>query len=78
VSRAQLGARTIRVETRPEWVEDGFGGHYLGPVAGILRIEDVGRKAVIAECGFDGGRQSYQTVKDEIAVAFLRALGLLA
>jgi len=66
------------VETRPEWVEDGFGGHYLGSVAGIQRIEDVDRKKVINDCGFDGGRQSYQTVKDEIAADFLRSLGLLA
>jgi len=33
---------------------------------------------VIADCGFDGGRQSYQAVKDQIAVGFLRSLGLLA
>jgi hypothetical protein len=44
----------------------------------MQRIDDVDRKEVIAECGFDGGRQTYQTVKDEIAVDFLRSLSLLA
>jgi hypothetical protein len=33
-------------------------------------IEEVDRNEVIAECGFDGGRQSYQTAKDATAVNF--------
>jgi hypothetical protein len=41
-------------------------------------IDPVTRQKVIGDCGFNGGVQSYQTVKDEIVVDFLRSLGLLA
>lgn len=64
------------VEARPEWVEEGFG-RYRGQVAGMQWIEEVDRKKVIKDCGFDGGHQGPQYVPDEIAVDFLRSVGLL-
>jgi hypothetical protein len=65
------------VEAIPLKVEEG-PGPYRGPVAGMQRMEPVDRKKVIRDCGFNGGLQTYQTVKDEIAVDFLRSLDLLA
>jgi hypothetical protein len=52
---------------------------YVGPVAGIRRIEPVKRRQEVAEaCGFnrDSVAQQAQTVPYEIADHFLRALGL--
>ncbi len=52
---------------------------YVGPVGGIQRIEPVKPRREIAEaCGFnrDSVAQQAQTVPDEIADDFLRALGL--
>jgi len=65
------------VDSSPVKVDQGFGP-YCGQVAAVQRIEEVDRKKVLHECGVDGGRQGYQTVKDEIAADFLRSVGLLA
>lgn len=65
------------VEASPWKVESG-PGPYRGLVGGMQWIDPVDRREVTDRCGFDGGRQSYQTVSDEIAVSFLRSLGLLA
>ncbi|MGH3401789.1 MAG: hypothetical protein ACRDRJ_04605 [Streptosporangiaceae bacterium] len=65
------------VETTPVKVEEGHGP-YRGRVAGMQWIEPVDRKKVIRDCGFNGGLQNYQTVKDNIAASLLRSLGLLA
>lgn len=65
------------VEATPVPVEEG-PGPYRGQVTGMQWIEPVDRKKVMRDCGFNGGLQSYQTVKDNIAVDFLRSLGLLA
>ena len=52
-------------------------GPYRGPIAGIERIEPwVDQKKVITDCGIDGGVESYQTVEDEFAAAFLKSLNL--
>jgi hypothetical protein len=64
------------VEEIPVKVEDG-PGPFRGPVAGMQWINPVDRRTVIGDCGFNGGLQSYQTVKDQIAADFLRSLGLL-
>jgi hypothetical protein len=64
------------VDAIPTEVREG-PGPYRGPVAGIERIEPrVDRKKVITDCGIDGGVESYQTVEDESAAAFLNALNL--
>jgi hypothetical protein len=39
-------------------------------------IEPADRRKVITDCGIDGGVESYQTVEDEYAAAFLRSLNL--
>lgn len=65
------------VQAAPWKVERGHGP-YRGLVAGVQWIDPVDRREVIDRCGFDGGRQSYQTVSDEIAVSFLRSVSLLA
>ena len=65
------------VEGIPWKVEHGHGP-YRGSVAGVQWIDPVDRTEVIDRCGFDGGRQSYQTVSNGIAANFLRSLGLLA
>lgn len=64
------------VEAPPVKVEEG-PGPYRGLVAGMQWIDPVDRKKVIRDCGFNGGLQSYQTVRDQIAAEFLRSLGLL-
>jgi hypothetical protein len=64
------------VEDTPWPVEHGHAP-YCGPVAGVQWIDPVDRTEVIDRCGFDGGRQTYQTVSDSIAVSLLRSLGLL-
>jgi hypothetical protein len=51
-------------------------GPYRGPVAGMEGIEPADRRKVITDCGIDGGVESYQTVEDEYAAAFLRSLNL--
>jgi len=64
------------VDAIPTVVREG-PGPYRGPVAGIERIEPwVDRKKVITNCGIDGGVESYQTVEDEFAAAFLKSLNL--
>jgi hypothetical protein len=64
------------VDAIPAEVREG-PGPYRGPVAGIERIEpQVDRKKVITDCGIDGGVESYQTLEDESAPAFLKALNL--
>jgi len=65
------------VEASPWKVKQGFGP-YRGLVTGIQAIEEVDRRKVINDCDFDGGHQGPQNVKDEIAVEFLRSVGLLA
>ena len=64
------------VDAIPTEVKEG-PGPYRGPVAGMEPIEPwVDRKKVIAECGINGGVESYQTVDDEFAADFLKSLGL--
>jgi len=64
------------VEAPPRPVKTG-PGPFRGHVVGVRGIKPVDRRKVMEECGLNGGIQSYQTVKDEIAVAFLRSAGLL-
>ena len=55
-------------------------GKVPGPTAarlpGMEWIEPVDRGKVITDCGIDGGVESYQTVEDEYAAAFLKSLNL--
>ena len=64
------------LETPPRHVETG-PGPYRGQVVSMRWITPVDRRKVMADCGLNGGIQTYQTVKDEIAVAFLRSVGFL-
>ncbi len=66
-----------RVAARPERVKEGFGP-YRGQVGDMQWIKEVDRKKVITDCGFDGGHQGPQSVPDEMAVGFLRSIGLPA
>ena len=63
------------VDEVPVLVKEG-PGPYRGKVARMQRIDPVDRKKVIAECGIDGGVESYQTVDEGIVGQFLDALGL--
>jgi hypothetical protein len=69
IARGWVEAPARPVETGP--------GPFRGHVVGVRGIKPVGRRKVMEECGLNGGIQSYQTVKDEIAVAFLRSIGQL-
>jgi hypothetical protein len=64
------------VEEPPRPVKTG-PGPFRGRVAGMRWIKPVDRRKVLEEIGLNGGLQSYQTVKDEVAVAFLQSVGLL-
>lgn len=64
------------VEEPPRPVKTG-PGPFRGRVAGMRWIKPVDRRKVFEECGVNGGLQSYQTVKDDVAVAFLQSVGLL-
>jgi hypothetical protein len=65
-----------RVDTKPEPVKEG-PGPYRGRVNRMERIEPgVARKKVMGDCGFDGGKQSYQTLDGREAADFLESLGL--
>ncbi len=63
------------------WVEarshlSSWKGHpsYMGPVAGMQKIEAVDRLTVKDACGVDGGHEGYQTVPDAKVDNFLRVL----
>lgn len=47
---------------------------YRGRIVGMQWIKPVDRRKVMEECGLNGGIQTYQTVKDEVFVAFLRSV----
>lgn len=64
------------VEQPPRSVTSG-PGPFRGQVAAMRWIKPVDRRQVMEECGVNGGIQTYQTVKDEVTVAFLRSVGLL-
>lgn len=69
MARGWVDAIPIEVRAGP--------GPYRGPVVGMERIEPgVDRKKVIADCGVDGGVESYQTVDEEVAAGFLKSLNL--
>jgi hypothetical protein len=52
-------------------------GPYRGPAAHMAWIKPpADRKKVIADCGIDGGVQSYQTLEDQSVPGFLESLGL--
>lgn len=64
------------VDAIPLEVTEG-PGPYRGTVARMTWIEpSVDRKKVIADCGIDGGVQSYQTIDDQSVPGFLESLGL--
>ena len=63
------------VDAIPGEVREG-PGPYRGPVVGMKWIEPVDRRKVITDCRIDGGVESYQTVEDEYAAAFLKSLNL--
>jgi len=64
------------VDEVPVLVKEG-PGPYRGKVARLQWIDPVDRKQVIAECGIDGGVESYQTVDEGVVAQFLDALRVI-